>query len=115
MRADLQQFYGIDLDRAIAGEHSPVQVAACVEKLPHGSRVLAEIEPDSAWTITDVLLATLVNHFRFFVHAMSGGKGTPPELIGPAWLRDKGKARKADAMAMPIEKLLETLSMPRRG
>ena len=99
----------------MAGEHSPVQVAACAANLPHGSAVLREIDPDSEWTIGDVLDALLLNHIRMLAYALGGGKGEKPETIGPSWMRGKAEERKADAMVMTVDQLMEELSRPRKG
>lgn len=116
LRADLQQFYGIDLDRAMMGEHSPIQVAACAVGLQPGSRVLAAIEPDTKWTQTDQLLASLLNHLRWLMYSLSGGKGVEPDFIGTKAMQKKnGKSRKADAMAMPVDELMKQLNKPRKG
>lgn len=99
----------------MAGEHSPVQVAACAANLPHGSAVLREIDPDSEWTIGDVLGAMLVNHMRMLAYSLGGAKGEKPAVVGPSWMRGKADKRQAEAMAMTVDELMEELSRPRRG
>ena len=116
MRADLQQYYGIDLDRAARlGEHLPTHVADCAAMLPQGSRVLLAINKDTAWSLTDTLLAMNLNFWRELLWVLGRRKGAEPERIGPSWMRKKQSVRKVDAMAMTVDELLEILSKPRRG
>lgn len=114
-RADLQQFYGIDLDHAKRGDHTPLHIAALMEKLPPKSRVLYEINHDSYWELNDILAATMINHFRMFMWSMGGGKGAKPDNIGASFMKRESPARKLDAMVMPIDELIAELSKPRKG
>ena len=115
MRADLQQYYGIDFDGAVDGAHSARHVAALVVNLPRESRLAVAENPDMAWSLTDVLLAVLVNSFRGFVWGMSDPKkrGSKPDPIGPSWMT-KGKMRSLPARVLPIDELMNELSKPRR-
>ena len=115
MRADLQQFYGIDLDHAMRGEHTPLHIACLIEMLPPKSRVLHKQNPDSYWDLTDILLATLINHFRMFMWSMGGAKGAEPETIGASFMKKNKPTRKLEASVMPIDELLKELSKPRKG
>ena len=115
LRADLQQHYGIDLDGAVDGAHTARHVAALVVNLPRNSRLAVAENPDMAWSLTDVLLAALINSFRGFVWGMSDPKrrGNKPDLIGPSWMT-KGKTRSLPARVLPIEELMKELNKPRR-
>lgn len=115
LRADLQQYYGIDLDRAMSGEHSPVQVAACACGLQPGSRVLTAIDPDFAWTLTDQLLALQVNHMRWLMYSLGGGKGKEPENIGTSRMKKKKNQKKLDAQVMTVDALMAELKKPRKA
>ena len=68
LRADLQQYFGIDLDRAMDGEHSANHIAQLIEHMPQESRLARSVNKDSQWSLTDVLLAVLINNslFDFF-------------------------------------------------
>lgn len=114
LRADLQQFFGIDLDRAMDGEHSANHIAQLIECLPQESRLSHSVNKDTQWSLTDVLLAVLINNFRMFVYGMSDPKkrGQKPELIGPSWMTTQKKT--LPARVLPIDKLLEELNKPRR-
>ena len=115
LRADLQQHFGIDLDRAMGGEHSANHIALLVTQLPQSARLVHSVNPDAQWTLTDVLMAVLVNNFRMFVYGMSDPKkrGSKPELIGPSWMTEN--KRTLPARVLPIDQLLEELNRPRRS
>ena len=115
LRADLQQYFGIDLDRAMGGEHSAVHIALLVTQLPQESRLVHTVNKDAQWTLPNVLMAVLINNFRMFVYGMSDPKrrGAKPELIGPSWMTEN--KRTLPARVLPIDKLLEELSKPRRS
>lgn len=114
LRADLQQYFGIDLDAAMRGEHSARHIALLVTQLPQQARLTQLVNKDAAWTLTDVLMAVLINNFRMFVYGMSDPKkrGAKPELIGPSYLTKQKKT--LPARVLPINKLMEELSKPRR-
>ena len=115
LRADLQQYFGIDLDRAMDGEHSANHIAQLIECLPQESRLSHSVNKDTQWSLTDVLLAVLINNFRMFVYGMSDPKkrGQKPELIGPSYLTTNKKT--LPARVLPINELLAELNKPRRG
>lgn len=114
LRADLQQYYGIDLDAAIDGQHTAKHIAALTIQLPLDSRISKKSNKDNNWALNDVLLAVLINNFRMFVYGMSDPKkrGRKPELIGPSWLTQQKKT--LPARVLPINKLMEELNKPRR-
>ena len=115
LRADLQQYFGIDLDRAVDGEHSANHIAQLIECMPQESRLSHSVNKDTQWSLTDVLLAVLINNFRMFVYGMSDPKkrGQKPELIGPSYLTTNKKT--LPARVLPINELLAELNKPRRG
>lgn len=115
LRADLQQYYGIDLDDAMAGAHSARHVAALLAQLPPDCRVARAEDPDAAWTLTDSLLATVANALHTLMWGMSDPKkrGQRPAPIGPSWMRGK-RTRTLDARAMPVDELMQELTKPRR-
>lgn len=117
LRADLQEFYGIDLDRAMSGEHSAVQVAACVKCLPQRSRLSVLGNRDNAWGLTETLLAYLSNSLNALIYGMSDKRrrGRKPELVGPSWMTGSGNRRSLPARVMSINQLMEELSKPRRA
>ena len=116
LRADLQQFYGIDLDHAMEGRHTVRHVAALVAQMPQESRLAKAFNDDAVWSMTDVLLAVLVNRFNGFVWGMSDKRhrGPRPELIGPSWMT-QGAKKSLPARALPIDKLIAELSKPRKS
>ena len=116
LRADLQQHFGIDLDRAMDGEHSANHIAQLVTQLPQQARLVHSVSKDAQWTLTDVLMAVLINNFRMFVYGMSDPKkrGQKPELIGPSYITEQQK-NTLPARVLPINELMAELSKPRRG
>ena len=114
LRADLQQYYGVDLDGAIAGKHSTLHIAALVTQLPLDSRLCKKANKENAWDLHGVLLALLVNDLRSFIYGMSDKRkrGNAPEPIGPSWLiGSKGKS--LPSRVLPINQLMNELNKPR--
>lgn len=121
LRADLQQTYGIDLDRAMEGEHGAAHVAACAACLPPGSRVLEAMDADTAWTMDRLLLVSIYNAVNLLSWSLCAERGTRrPQLAGPSWLRELSDgANKLKTMVMPVDeleaKLAEFDAMARDG
>lgn len=110
LRADLQQTYGIDLDHATSGEHSPYHVACLVEFLPQDARLRVSKDADCVWTLDRILCASVLNSLNSMISGLGGGG--EPALIGPKWLTERGK-RKLPAMVLSIDELLTELNKPR--
>lgn len=101
LRADLQHHYGIDLDDAMAGAHTVRHIAALVACLPHDCCINRARNEDSAWTLTEILLATIINMFS--------AEGSP--RVGPSWMTH---VNMLDARVMTVDELNAELSKPRR-
>ena len=115
LRADFQQYYGIDLDRAMDGAHSAAHCGALVAQLPAGARIRVIEEPDERWTLESSMLAVLANQLNALLYMLGAKKGDKrPELIGPSWMT-KAKSRKVDALVMTIDELRAELAKPRRA
>ena len=109
----MQQYYGIDLDQAAAGAHSVHHVCCLVEQLPPDARIRAASNPDSRWTLNDVLTASLLNSLNALIYGMSDKrKSRKPELIGPSWMTAK-KQRSMPARKLPVNELMRVLQLPR--
>ena len=115
LRADFQQYYGIDLDAAMRGGESPRRMAALLMQLPQESRTYRKEDKDAIWTADRQLQAVLINQLAGLMWGMSDPKrrGAKPQPIGPEAFR-KGRMRSLPARSMPIGELLEELSKPRR-
>jgi len=115
LRADLQRYYNIDLDHAIAGQHRPLHVAALVKHLPSDAHIYRADNPDAAWTLEAIMLADLRNMLAAYFWSMADKRkrGSRPKRIGPSWMRDK--ARTLEASVMTIDELKTALSKPRKG
>ncbi len=115
LRADLQETYGIDLDRAMSGEHTARHIAALTVQLPPNARVRVCTDKDAVWTLSDVINVSILNNFRMYMWAMGDPKkrGNPPEIIGASWMK-KANTRSLPARVLSVDKLLEELNKPRR-
>ena len=109
LRADLQQYYGIDLDHAIAGEHSASHIAALVRCLPSDARVCRREDADAMWTLDNVLQAAILNAITGFMWGMSdkSKRGKRPEPVGPSYMAVK---KKLPALVMTIDELERQLA-----
>lgn len=98
----------------MSGEHSASHIAMLVTQLPQESRLVHSVNADAQWTLSNVLMAVLINNFRMFVYGMSDPKkrGQKPELIGPSYITERKST--LPARVLPIDQLLEELSRPRR-
>ena len=115
LRADLQQTYGIDLDRAMAGEHTAAHIAALVAQLPPDARVRVASDKDAVWTLSDIINVSVFNSVRALMWGLGDPKrrGREPELVGPSWLKAANR-HTLPARALPVDELLKELNKPRR-
>ena len=60
LRADLQRFYGIDLDSLGRGT-TAWQMSACIANMPMGSKLAARFEPAAALNTTEHLLFGIID------------------------------------------------------
>lgn len=88
LRADFQQYYGLNLDGM--GDAYSVTHAACLAvMLPGESRTMRAIDPACAWGLDQMLTAATANAARAIAWAMSGGKASDrPEPLLPPGRRD---------------------------
>lgn len=107
LRADLQQYYNVDLDAARAGGHSAAHVAALVAELPQTSRCRLALNIDNRWTLETSLLATLIN----VVGAVFGGKGAKPLIDLPG--ADTSNDKTITGVTMDAAQLMQLLAKPR--
>ena len=114
LRADLQQTYGIDIDRAMGGEHTAAHIAALTVQLPPDARVRVAENKDALWTLSDVVNVSTLNSLRLFMWSFGDPKkrGNAPQLIGPTWMVNANK-RTLPARALPINELIAELNKPR--
>lgn len=116
MRADLQHYYGIDLDHAVAGEHSPAHVAALVVQLPQDARLKVATNPDNRWTFEAQLVAGVYNRLLDICRAFAKPGGPPPAYLGPRSVLEAadGEGGEYGGEAYEVEELERLLSLPRR-
>lgn len=115
LRADLQQHYGIDLDGAMCGRHTAPHVAALVVQLPQDARLRVAEDADSTWTLDACLTAMLVNALHMLMYGMADRKrrGSPPEAVGPSWMRGRRNSSTLEARVLSVDELMEILNKPR--
>lgn len=111
LRADLQRYYGIDLDAAMRGAHSAAHIAALVAYLPSDCNLRRLNDKDAAWTLRDILLASILNSLNMLIYGLSGkkGRGKKPQMVGPSYITKN----KLPARSMTVEELLAELNKPR--
>lgn len=114
LRADLQQHYGIDLDHAMAGKHTPNHLGALIRFLPSNSNLAQSHNQDASWTRMETIQASLLNNLRGLIWGLSDKKtrGPEPTPLGPSWLT-AAKVRSLPTRTLPIDELLEQLERPR--
>ena len=110
----MQRYYGIDLDRAMNGEHSPHHIAQLVSCLPAGAQLRIAFDEDAKWSAESTLLAFISNQISMWMWGMSdkAKRGAKPELIGPSWMRSKKS--KLETQVMSVSQLMAELSKERR-
>lgn len=110
----MQRFYGIDLDHAKAGEHTPQHIAALIRCLPLDCAINKANDKDAIWTLEAILLARLNNLFTDFLYGLSdkATRGEKPEHIGPDEMRGVNR-RTLDAQVMTINDLMTELAKQR--
>lgn len=76
LRADFQQYYGLDIDGMGAG-FSHAHAASLVKMLPRGSRVGRALNPDSEWDDATYILAQIEYDLRVLAwqNTKDGQKG----------------------------------------
>ena len=113
LRADIQRYYGLDLDELGHGVRVR-RMADLAANLPEQARTWAVLEPKAEWDTTAWLLANAVDALNFLAwtktrDAQRGGKwkGQLP--------RPGGKRNHADdgLQALDIDALTATLNQPR--
>lgn len=106
LRADLQQFYDIDLDHAAAGGHSARHVAALFLYLPRESRLRRIYDESATWSVEAVLQAMTFNALC----AVFGGEDAP-RIDPPGIKLDDG--RTVSGLELDPSELMEILQRPR--
>ena len=104
LRADFQQYYGLNLD-GMGRYYSTLHAAALCAQLPEGARTLVALDPDNAWTTDRMLAAAMVNDLAWLVWSKTkdGEKNrNRPKPIG----RGTERARHVRGMAMEPDELL---------
>lgn len=94
LRADFQQYYGLDLD-GMGAAYSYPHAAALATQLPAESRVMRELDAELEWTQQDYFLAQIEYDLRILIWQNSKdgqrnrNKPKPPKL--PAEIRAESR------------------------
>lgn len=110
IRADFQQYYGLNIDR-VGRDYSTVHAADLAVMLPSNSRVYLAINPDNAWTLEAQLAAAMANAARDLVWLEADTKrrrSNRPKPIGPK------QPTNTEAEAINADEYLETLEKLRK-
>lgn len=112
LRADFQQYYGLNLDR-MGIEYTVLHAADLAVMLPRGSRVLARIDPATEWTIEAQIMAASANAARDLVWLEADPKRRRSNRLEPIM----PPSSKAESAIEPIdeEDYLETLEYLRKA
>ena len=108
LRADLQQYYGLNID-GMGRDFSTLHAAALVAQMPEGSRTARAHDPDAAWTLDRLLAAVVANNTNWLVWSKTkdGQRNrNRPKPIGPD---GPGKPKHIRGMAMAPDKLMAEL------
>lgn len=98
LRADFQQYYGLDLD-GMGADYTHEHAACLAVQLPRESRTARAMAPEAEWGWAEALLAAIEYNTRWLVWAQSKdaqkGRNRPEPLDGPGATRER-KARETD-------------------
>lgn len=110
LEADLQEFFGIDIE-SMGCAHSVPHVAVCASNLPRSSRVSRMLDPAAAWSETDYLTAIAADRLGLIICALGGKKAKFEPIERPA---DRARRPDPGACAMEVAELDRYLSKPRK-
>ena len=104
LRADLQRFYGLDIDR-MGCDYSVAHAAACAAHMPRDSACVRAVSPEAAWSDETYLLAAIEYDLRVLAwqNSKDGAKNRnkPKRMQTPADVeRIKQKAENTDFRAI---------------
>lgn len=111
LRADFQQFYGLNIDE-MGKSYSVSHAAALAVMLPEQSRVIRLVAPYASWGLEHQLLAIVANATRDLVWLEGDQKrraSNRPKPIEPP------KKRNTDAVYLTSDDYLKQLENLRKG
>lgn len=93
MRADLQRYYGLNLD-GMGADYSCAHAAALLAHMPYGSALGMAVDPSQAWTSTDYLLRQIEYDLRVLSWQIAGDRGKQKPKPIPTPGDDARRARR---------------------
>lgn len=111
LRADFQRYYQLNFDR-LGLDFGVAWAADLAAYLPPESATMRVL--GDGWSRSERLIAALIDDFRFYVWAKSGGKKAhKPKSVVPASTRSS-KPRMKGAVLLPVDEVKRKLAMPRK-
>jgi len=80
LRADIQQYYGLNLD-GMGSAYSYEHAAALVANLPRSSRIASILNEANEWADNEYILRSIDYTLRLISWQIGGGKGRAPEPL----------------------------------
>lgn len=114
LRADLQRFYGLDLDE-LGHSIRCRRMADLAANLPPEARVWQAIDPRAEWTDREYLLAAIADNTGF----LAWSRTKEAERRNAKWrgriTRPGERQTQPDSASMDVDELAALLSEPRRA
>lgn len=114
MRADFQQYYGLDLDK-MGGDYSIRHAACLAAHLPKDSRTFVAVNPLCEYASTTNRLLAMIEyhaHAGWWVHTEDARRGrNAPQFVAAA---ETGEPKKTQGESLFIDEYMEILAKPRK-
>lgn len=84
LRADMRREYGIDLDAVLRPGPDRIHwrvLLDLIDGLPANSAIGRAMDPANAWSITDHMLATMIDQLNILLWVQPGVKGPRPKPV----------------------------------
>ena len=94
---DFERYYKLDILDLYRGAMTVRKAAVLALNLPPGALTWQEVGADSAWTVSDFLLADAVDTLKAANYQRGGNKGQKPDPVPrPKELREQKRKREAE-------------------
>lgn len=109
LRADLQRFYHLNLDR-MGTEYRPRHVAEIIPHFPPESSLVRAIKPGAAWDFKEHLLVAILDNWNLWLWANS--RDGEKNRNRPRPIPRPGEKKQ---VALPVNELERLLALPRKA